>query len=122
MTLAGIADPQAQSGGSAVSAPKARLGTPQSEQRTLEPSPPIGFQGAGAFSAAPSSSAARLVGLVALRETVVASATAPPIAQAILIPVETIRKFLEAQHVAPNTAATSTDAQASVVRVICVRK
>ena len=122
VTLAGIADPQAQGGGSAVSMPKARLGAPQSEQRAIEPSPPLGFQGAGAFSGAPHSSAAKLLGLVSLKETVVASTAAPSVAQATLIPAETIRKFLEAQQIVPNAAPSGSDAQTSVVRVICVRK
>jgi hypothetical protein len=121
VTLAGVADPQAQGGGSAVSTPKARIGAPQSEQRSVEPSPPLGFQGAGAFSSPPNSNAAKLIGLVALKETVVASTT-PVVSQATLIPAETIRKFLEAQQIAPNTAPAGTDAQTSVLRVICVRK
>jgi peptidoglycan hydrolase-like protein with peptidoglycan-binding domain len=121
VTLAGVADPQAQGGGSAVSTPKARIGAPQSEQRSVEPSPPLGFQGAGAFSGPPSSNTAKLIGLVALKETVVASTT-PVVAQATLIPAETIGKFLAAQQIAPNTAPAGMDAQTSVVRVICVRK
>jgi hypothetical protein len=117
VTLAGVADPQAQGGGSAVSMPKARLDAVPGDLRTVEPSPALGFQGAGVFTGAP----AKLVGLIALKETVVASAALPAVAQAALIPTETIRKFLEAQQIAPATAA-STDAKTSVVRVICVRK
>ena len=121
VTLAGVADPQAQAGGSAVSTPKARLGAPQVEQRVIEPSPPLGFQGAGAFSGGPNGGAARLLGLIALKETVVASTSAPAVAQATLIPADTIRRFLETQKIAPSIT-TNADAQTSVVRVICVRK
>jgi hypothetical protein len=121
VTLAGVADPQAQGGGSAVSTSKARIGAPQSEVRSVEPSPPLGFQGAGAFSGPPSSNAAKLMGLIALKETVVASTAAPAVAQATLIPAETIGKFLEAQRIVP-VATSSAEVQTSVVRVICVRK
>ena len=40
-----------------------------------------------------------------------------------VVPVETLRKFLEAQSVTPATGRTGADAaKAAVVRVICVRK
>ena len=46
--------------------------------------------------------------------------TAAPAAQAALVPAETVREFLKANGV--NASDGSSDAKASVVRVICVRK
>jgi len=46
-------------------------------------------------------------------------ANAPP-PQAALVPADAIRDFLKANGV--SATGTSTDAKASVVRVICVRK
>jgi hypothetical protein len=40
-----------------------------------------------------------------------------------VVPVDTIRKFLDAQYVTPATGDAGVDAvKASVVRVICVRR
>jgi hypothetical protein len=47
-------------------------------------------------------------------------ANGAPAAQAVLVTAETLRDFLKANGV--NAAGGSTDAKASVVRVICVRK
>ena len=60
----------------------------------------------------------KLAGIAALKVAAVAGTTAA------LAPVEAIRALLEAQNVAPASAAvTGPDAsKASVVRVICVRK
>jgi hypothetical protein len=45
---------------------------------------------------------------------------AAPAAQAALVPADTVHKFLKANGV--NESDGSSDARASVVRVICVRK
>jgi peptidoglycan hydrolase-like protein with peptidoglycan-binding domain len=106
VTLLGIADPQAQGGGSAVSAAKARV----SDTLALDTPPALGFDGAAALDAQ-----GRLAGIVAIK-----FAAGP---SAALTPVEAVRTLLEAQNVAPASAATTgTDAKASVLRVICVRK
>ena len=106
VTLLGIADPQAQGGGSAVSAAKARV----SDTLALDTPPALGFDGAAALDAQ-----GRLAGIVAVK-----FAAGP---SAALTPVEAVRTLLEAQNVAPASAATTgTDAKASVLRVICVRK
>ena len=106
VTLLGIADPQAQGGGSAVSAAKARV----SDTLALDTPPAPGFDGAAALDAQ-----GRLAGIVAIKV-----AAAP---SAALTPVEAVRTLLEAQNVTPASAAASgADAKASVLRVICVRK
>jgi hypothetical protein len=58
--------------------------------------------------------------MAVLRPTVVAGPDAAP--QARLVAAEEIRLFLDGRNVAPSDAAPGTDARASVVRVICVRK
>ena len=106
--LLGVADPQAQGGGSAVSAAKARV----SDTFALDTPPALGFDGAAALDAQ-----GRLAGLVANRPAVVAGPAAA------LAPVEAIRALLETQNVAPAAGAAGAEAaKASVVRVICVRK
>ena len=114
VTLLGVADPQAQGGGGAVSAAKARV----SDTLALEPPPALGFDGAAALDAQ-----GKLAGIVAIE----AGRGCRPRAgasTAALAPVEAVRALLDAQNVAPASAAvTGTEAaKASVVRVICVRK
>lgn len=115
VTLLGVADPQAQGGGSAVSALKTRV----TETLALDPPPAIGFGGAAALDAQ-----GRLAGIAALKVPVVAGTAPTPVTSATLTPVETIRNFLDAQNVAPTAGAVFgvEAAKASVVRVICVRK
>jgi hypothetical protein len=109
----GIADPQAQGGGNAVSTVAARL-----NGDTILPAPPQGFDGAAAIDAQ-----GRLFGMVQLKDTVVANAGAAAApASATVVPVATLRKFLDAQNVTPATGRAGTDpAKAALVRVICVR-
>jgi hypothetical protein len=113
LTLLGIAEPDTQQGGHAVSISRARLADAR-----IEPMPGPGFTGAAALDAQ-----GRLTGMVTLKPAVVAVAPAAP--QAALTGVETIRNFLDAQNVAPaaaSVAVTGDAAKASIVRVICVRK
>jgi len=119
VTLAGIADPQVQGGGSAVSTPKARVGpAADSSRRPLEPAPAVGFSGAAALD-----DAGRLVGMVELTTPVLAGASAGGGAQAVLVPSETIRSFLDRSHIAVAGAPpTTVDFSAGIVRVICTRK
>jgi hypothetical protein len=113
LTLVGIADPQAQGGGRAVSTVTARL-----NGETLQPVPQLGFAGAAALDGQ-----GRVLGIVALKTPVVASTGAAPLPQATVVSIETIRKFLDAQMVAPATGRSGADAaKASLVRVICVRR
>jgi peptidoglycan hydrolase-like protein with peptidoglycan-binding domain len=114
LTLVGIADPQAQGGGNAVSTVAARL-----NGDTILPSPPPGFDGAAAID-----TQGRLLGMVQMKDTLVSnagSAAAP--ASATVVAVATLRKFLDAQNVTPASGRSGTDAaKAALVRVICVRK
>ena len=107
VTLIGIADPQAQDGGSAVSSLKARVRAASGTSQPIEPAPALGFAGAAALDGD-----ARFVGMVDVRAS-----------QAAMVPAEAIRGFLSAQNVAPASGPASLDdAKASLVRVICVRK
>ena len=115
LTLIGIADPQSQAGGGAISAmPARRTG------EMLEPAPQLGFSGGAALDPR-----GRLVGMVALKTPVTAgagAATGQP--QAVVVPAPAIRAFLARQSLAPAGAGRNgLDAvKASLVRVICVRK
>jgi peptidoglycan hydrolase-like protein with peptidoglycan-binding domain len=112
VTLVGIADPQTQDGGSAVSSVKARVLAASGTAQPLEPAPALGFAGAAALDGD-----AKLVGMV----DVLASDKAG--AKAAMVPAEAIRTFLTAQSIAPaNGPASLDDAKAALVRVICVRK
>jgi len=115
VTLLGIADPQAQGGGGAVSAAKALV----SETLALDPMPAVGFDGAAALDAQ-----GRLAGITSLRIPLVAGTAPTPVTSATLTPIQIVRNFLDAQNVAPApaTAAGVEAAKGSIVRVICVRK
>jgi peptidoglycan hydrolase-like protein with peptidoglycan-binding domain len=117
LDLTGIADPQVQGGGSAVTSAKAsvaQLGG--SVDIALTPAPAIGFSGAPALDGD-----GMFAGVALLKPVQVAGPTNDaPAAQAVLVTADTLRGFLKANGV--NAAGGSTDAKASVVRVICVRK
>src|SRR6185369_2271373 len=89
VTLLGIADPQAQGGGAAVSAAKARV----TETRALDPTPAVGFDGAAALDAQ-----GRLAGIASLRVPMVAGAAPSLGASATLVPADAIRALLAAQN------------------------
>jgi len=112
--LLGVPDPQAQGGGGAVTAAKARV----SDALTIEPAPGLGFDGAAVLDAQ-----GRLAGLATVKPVVVAGATPAATPAATLAPAEAIRKLLADQNIAANGAAAGSEAaKGSVVRVICVRK
>jgi peptidoglycan hydrolase-like protein with peptidoglycan-binding domain len=115
--LTGIADPQNQGGGNAVSSVKAS--TTQvggGGDLALSPAPALGFSGAAAIDAD-----GKFAGIAQLRPAVVAGPpNAAPAVQAALVPADIVRDFLKANGV--NASGASADAKASVVRVICVRK
>jgi peptidoglycan hydrolase-like protein with peptidoglycan-binding domain len=112
--LTGIADPQNQGGGAAVSSVKAQVA--QGGDAALTPAPGLGFSGAAALD-----SDGVFAGIAVLKPVLVAgpanAATAP---QASLVKADTVREFLKANGII--AAGGSPDAKASVVRVICVRK
>jgi len=113
LTLVGIADPQAQGGARAVSTATAQLGG-----EGLDPAPQLGFAGAAAID-----SQGRIAGMVSLKSPVLATAEATTVPQATIVPIATLREFLDAQNVKASTGAPGIDAaKASVVRVICVRR
>jgi peptidoglycan hydrolase-like protein with peptidoglycan-binding domain len=117
LDVTGIADPQNQAGGGAVSsvnASVAQLGG--SSEIALSPPPALGFSGAAALD-----SDGKFAGLALLKPVLVAGpANATPATQAVLVTANTVRDFLRSNGV--NASGGSSDAKASVVRVICVRK
>jgi peptidoglycan hydrolase-like protein with peptidoglycan-binding domain len=117
LDLTGIADPQNQGGNAAVSSVKAsvtQLGG--GGDVALSPPPSLGFSGAAALDAD-----GKFAGIALLKPVLVAGpASATPAAQAVLVTSDTVRDFLKANGV--SVTGASTDAKASVVRVICVRK
>jgi hypothetical protein len=115
LTIVGIADPQIQGGGGAVTSVASRVSDNASS--TISPSPALGFAGAAALDAQ-----GRLVGMVGEKPSVVAGPAAAGSAAA-LVPAARILEFL-AQHNVANSGAPSglDDAKAGVVRVICVRR
>lgn len=115
LTLAGIADPAAQNGKHAVSTEGATL-----TNGGLQPPPPLGFSGAAALGGE-----GRFFGMVRLKTPVLARADTAGAAlpQATVVPVATIRRFLDMQYVTPSTGRPGTEAiEPALVRVICVRR
>jgi peptidoglycan hydrolase-like protein with peptidoglycan-binding domain len=113
--LTGIADPQSQGGAATASSVKASI-APVGSDLSLMPAPGLGFSGAAVRD-----TNGKFAGLALLKPTVVAGPpNAAPPAQATLVPGDVVRDFLKSNGV--NALGESTDAKASVVRVICVRK
>jgi hypothetical protein len=115
--LTGIADPQNQGGGNAATSVMASITEVGSgNDLALTPAPPVGFSGAAALD-----SEGKFLGVALLKPVVVAGPpSAASAAQAVLVPADTVHKFLKANGV--TAAGGSPDAKGSVVRVICVRK
>ena len=83
----------------------------------LSPAPALGFSGAAALD-----SDGKFASVALLKPVVVAGPpNAAPAAQAALVSGDTVREFLKANGVTAASSGSS-DAKASVVRVICVRK
>jgi hypothetical protein len=114
LTLFGIPDPKEQDGSRKLTEIKARL-VDGSSIELRQPVPMAGFSGAAALDGQ-----GRFLGMMEMRNAVLASAepAAPPVR---LVTAETIRGFLAANHIDPTPAQTG-DPKASVVRMICVRK
>lgn len=113
ISLVGIPDPKEQ-GARKLTEIKARLvGGTAIELR--QPVPMAGFSGAAALDGQ-----GRFLGMMEMRNAVLAGIepSAPPVR---LVAAQTIRDFLGAHHVAASDAPAS-DAKASIVRMICVRK
>ncbi|WMT74929.1 serine protease [Bradyrhizobium sp. Ash2021] len=116
LDLTGISDPQSQGGGAAVSSVKATVAQiGGGNDVALSPPPALGFSGAAAIDAD-----GKFAGIALLKPVLVAGPANATPAQATLVPADTVRDFLKANGV--NASGGSSDAKASVVRVICVRK
>jgi peptidoglycan hydrolase-like protein with peptidoglycan-binding domain len=112
--LTGITDPQNQGGGAVASSVKASITQVGSgTDLALAPAPAVGFSGAAAFD-----HDGKFAGIALLKPAVVAGPSNA--APATLVSADIVREFLKANGV--NAADGSSDAKASVVRVICVRK
>ena len=113
VTLVGVPDPREQDGRRKLTELKAKLvgGT---AIELSGPVPVAGFEGAAALD-----TQGHLLGLLDLRNAVVAS-NGPVAAPAQLIPAAAIGDFLATNHVPP--ATPDGYARDAVVRVICVRK
>jgi hypothetical protein len=115
VTVVGIPEPRAQGGGNAVSTGVSNLGNAGvGSPRPLVPAPASGFSGAAAYD-----NDGRFAGMVQLKSIAIA-APMPSSAQAVVVPAEAVRRFLENQNVTLAERGTD-DPKASVVRVICVR-
>ncbi len=113
--VVGIADPQSQGGGSAVTSLRAMLAPVDGGDAALSPPPPVGFSGSSAIDGD-----GKFAGIALLKPAVVAGpANSLPSAQAVMVSAGAVRDFLKTNHVAANGGA---DAKAAAVRVICVRK
>ena len=115
VTLTGIADPQNQGGRNAVTA-VATTATGSGAETSLSPEPALGFSGAAAIDGD-----GKFAGIARLKPAVVAGPPGAPLPlQALLVPADAVRDFLKAKGV---TAVSGTsDAKASVLRLVCVRK
>ncbi len=115
VALVGIADPQTQGGNAATTAVSTRLGA-AANPLALETAPAPGFSGGGAIDRQ-----GHFLGVILHKPSVLAGPAAA--AQAMVVPAETVRNFLEANYVAPASGRPGVEnAKASMVRVICVRK
>jgi hypothetical protein len=113
ISLVGIPDPKEQSDRKLTEIKARLVGGTAIELR--QPAPMAGFSGAAALD-----TQGRFLGMMEMRNAVLASIepSAPPVR---LVAAQTIRDFLTANKVAASDAPAS-DAKASIVRMICVRK
>jgi peptidoglycan hydrolase-like protein with peptidoglycan-binding domain len=115
LSLTGIADPQSQGGRNGVTAVSA-FATTSSTGTSLSPEPALGFSGAAAID-----SDGKFAGLVRLKPAIVAGPAGSPLpSQALLVSADSVREFLKAKGVV--VASGASDAKASVLRLVCVRK
>jgi peptidoglycan hydrolase-like protein with peptidoglycan-binding domain len=115
VSITGISDPQNQGGRNAVSS-VAAVAAPAGTDMTLSPEPAVGFSGAAVID-----SDGKFAGIARLKPAVVAGPAGVPLpSQALLVPADSVREFLKAKGVA--VASGASDAKASVLRLVCVRK
>ncbi|WP_315735616.1 MULTISPECIES: peptidoglycan-binding protein [unclassified Bradyrhizobium] len=113
--IVGIADPQSQGGGAAISTVKAQLAANGAGDASLAPAPGLGFSGAAALDGD-----GKFAGVTLLKSGIMAGTALIPSTQVVMVSADATRAFLTAQGVKPD--GTSLDAKAATVRVICVRK
>ncbi|WP_315803947.1 peptidoglycan-binding protein [Bradyrhizobium sp. SZCCHNS3002] len=113
--IVGIADPQSQGGGAAISTVKAQFAASSAGDASLAPAPGLGFSGAAALDGD-----GKFVGVTLLKPGVLAGTALIPSTQVVMVSADTTRAFLASHDVKPD--GTSLDAKAATVRVICVRK
>ena len=114
LTLVGIADPQMQDGGSAVSAVAARL-----KGDFVEPAPQLGFSGAAVLDAQ-----GQFFGMAELKAPVITDGGRARTCRRRRrwFRCSAIRAFLDGQRLAAAAGRAGVEAaKASLVRVICVR-
>ena len=115
VSVVGIADPQSQGGRSAATSHAATI-TPVGTDITLSPEPGLGFSGAAAVDGD-----GKFAGMARLKPAVVAGPNGAPLpAQALLVSADTVQKFLKTNDV--TVPSGQTEAKASLLRVICIRK
>jgi hypothetical protein len=115
VSITGISDPQNQGGRNAVTS-MAAVAAPVGTDMTLSPEPAVGFSGAAAIDGD-----GKFAGVARLKPAVVAGPAGTPLpSQALLVPAESVREFLKVKGV--TIASGASDAKASVLRLVCVRK
>lgn len=115
VSLTGISDPQNQGGRNTVTS-VAAAAIAAGADIALSPEPAVGFSGAAAID-----SDGKFAGLVRLKPAVVAGPAGAPLpSQALLVSADSVRDFLKAKGIA--LASGASDAKASVLRLVCVRK
>jgi hypothetical protein len=123
VTLVGIADPQSQSGGNAVSAVRSRI-LAAGGNAAIEPTPAAGFAGSAIVDR--DGNLAGMVGLHAQTAPTPTGTQAAPASggiQAAMVPALAISTFLKAQNLPTSAGRAGIDgAKAAAVRLICVRK
>ena len=114
--LTGIPDPQNQGGAASPRSVKAQVAQVGSGgDLALSPPPALGFWGAAALDDG------KFAGIALLKPAVIAGpANTTPAAQAVLVSADSVQEFLKANGI--NASGGSSDAKASVLRVICARK
>ncbi|WP_315784425.1 peptidoglycan-binding protein [Bradyrhizobium sp. SZCCHNPS1003] len=113
--IVGIADPQSQGGGAAISTVKAQLAANGAGDASLAPAPGLGFSGAAALDGD-----GKFAGVTLLKPGIMAGTALIPSTQVVMVSADATRAFLATHGVKPD--GTSLDAKAATVRVICVRK
>lgn len=111
VVLTGIADPQNQGGGAAVSSANATFSA-----TALSPAPGIGFAGAAAVDGD-----GVFAGMALLKPAVATAGTPPAQDTAALVSTDRVLAFLKANDVTP-ARGQKADAKDAVLRLVCIRK